>query len=260
MDSASGLIERNEKRLINDLQALGLQKKLVAAHKEFSQLNLQPKIVTFPNRLQEDLSIVQQIQSAWQAGFPLNEMAIIYAQHKQIQHILHLLEKKGIPYNAKRRVNILNLPIIWNLRLLLQYLATEYEQPYSGEHLLYQLLHIDFLNLPASDIATLSLHLAQQANQTWRSTIEQIGQKKTKLHLQQPSAWQAWSKFLNTALEDYRNQTLPVLLERIINRSGLLHFILKHSEQIWLTQVLRTFLTLCKTKPIAIQNSISKDC
>lgn len=244
LDTASGLIERNEKRLLNDLQVLGLQKKLIATHKEFSQLKIQPQIIEFPNRLQEDLSIVQQIETAWQEKFPLNDIAIIYAQHRQIENILYLLEKKGIPYNVKRRVNILNLPIIWNLRLLLQYLAAEYEQPYSGEHLLYQLLHVDFLNIHVEDIASVSIHLVQEnvtGQKTWRSVIEEIGQKKLKLHLQEPSAWQAWSAFLSNALEDYRNHSLPVLLERIINRSGLLHFILQHPEQIWLTQVLRTF-------------------
>lgn len=68
-----------------------------------------------------------------------------------------------------------------------------------------------------------------------------MGKKKIKLHLQEPAAWKAWSTFLNNALQDYRNYSLPLLLERIINRSGLLHFILQHPEQIWLTQVLRTF-------------------
>lgn len=40
---------------------------------------------------------------AWQEGYPLKEIAIIYAQHKQIENILYLLEKKRNPLQRQAK-------------------------------------------------------------------------------------------------------------------------------------------------------------
>ncbi len=243
LDTASSLIEHNEKRLLTSLSNLGLQKRLVANHQTFAQLTVHPQIIEYPNRLQEDVAIVQQIEQLWRQGFPLEEIAVIYAQHRQVDNMLTLLEKKGIPYNVKRRVNILDEPLIWNLRLLLEYIAAEYEQPYQGEHLLYQLLHIDFIGIDARDIGILSQYLAKKYDETWRNCIFELPKE---LFIHQPKKLQAFTDFLRRVIQDYQNFPLPMLLERILNRSGLLQFVLKQEEKAWLTQVIKTFFDFVK--------------
>ena len=42
-----------------------------------------------------------------------------YAKHRQAENLISLLEKKKIPYNTKREINILDLPLIRNLRSIL---------------------------------------------------------------------------------------------------------------------------------------------
>lgn len=243
LDTASSLIEHNEKRLLTNLQELNLQKTLIASHQTFAPLQVHPQIIEYPNRLQEEVAIVAAIEQLWQSNFPLEEVAIIYAQHRQVRNILTLLEKKGIPYNVKRRVNILDEPLIWNLRLLLSYIAAEYQRPYQGEHLLYQLLHINFIGIDARDIATLSQHLAKQYDQKWRNCIFDL---PDDLNLYQPKKLLKLADFLKRVLEDYRNLPLPVLIERILNRSGLLQWVLQNEEKAWLTQVIRTFFDFVK--------------
>ncbi|MEL6721096.1 MAG: ATP-dependent DNA helicase, partial [Bacteroidota bacterium] len=244
LDSSFQLIEQNEKRLINYLKDLGLEKRLNA--NQLAKKAISPKIVEYPNRLQEAVDIVQQIEVLQQEGFPLQEVAIIYAQHKQIRNIITLLDKKNIPYQVKRKVNILEEPLIANIRLLLSYLQAEYKRPYSGEHLLYPLLYADFLQIEAQDIASISAVLAKtdrKQRPTWRDFLQQLSSETSALSKSLVSLpkIQQLNDFLQLALNDYRNFPLPILMERLVNRSGILQHIIQEEDKAWKLQVLKTF-------------------
>lgn len=243
LDAASSLIQKNEKRLISTLQ---LEKKLIAKHQQFSQLDTIPKVVQYQNRISEAVHLVQCIEQAQKENFPLQEIAIIYAQHRQAEDLITLLDKKEIPYNVKRRVNILDLPIIRNIRMLLEYAAKEFEYPYSGEYLIFRLLHADFFQIDPNDLRLISKHLAyydRSERPTWRDTIQAIVEDGSILlaSLKHPEPIKAFGDFFNRLLNDYQNFSLPMLFERILNRSGLLRFVIQHEEQAWLLQVVKTF-------------------
>jgi DNA helicase-2/ATP-dependent DNA helicase PcrA len=239
LDTAFNLIEQNEKRLLRQLGDLGLEKKLISTS---SNTSILPQIVEYPNRLQEAVDIVDQIEQLQQQGFPLNEIAVIYARHRQAETIIQLLEKRRIPYDVKRKVNALDLPLITNLRLFLRYLQAEYIRPYSGEADLFALLHSDFLQINPRDLATLSLYMARQEKRLyWRDVIHQLATDQLEVSIANKAALQRFDDFLQRALQDYRNLPLPMLLERLFNRSGLLQFILKADDKDWKLQVLHTF-------------------
>ena len=245
LDTAHQLIGRNEKRLLSDLQFQGLEKRLTAQHDTFKQLTIKPLLVQYPNRFQETLGIVQVIEKLNAQNFPLEEVAVLFAQHRQVNLLVNLLEKKGIPYNVKQRVNILELPLIRNTRLLLEYIAAEYKQPYSGEYLLFQLLHADFLQFDPRDIATIAQYHAKSERENrpyWRNTIQRIEELYPQFSypLYKLSVIQAFANFINLLIADYRNLSVVMLFERVVNRSGLLKFILAHQEKVWHTQVLST--------------------
>ncbi|MEM9887472.1 MAG: ATP-dependent DNA helicase [Bacteroidota bacterium] len=246
LDTAFHLIEYNEKRLLYQLKDLGLEKRLFAQKAKENGRKIKPKIVSYPNRLQEAVDVVAQIEQLAEEGFPLNEIAIIYARHRQVETITQLLEKKNIPYQVKRKVNILDLPLINNLRLLLRYLQAEYERPYSGEHFLYPLLYADFLQITANDLAKMSWYLAKverKERPTWRNFLHEIATQKAAISrdLISLASIQRFDAFLQLALQDYRNYPLPILIERLLNRSGLLQFVLQEKDSAWNTQVLKTF-------------------
>ncbi|HMN90124.1 MAG TPA: ATP-dependent DNA helicase [Saprospiraceae bacterium] len=243
LDSAKALIQHNKIRITQNLNDLGIEKILQARHPVFGASNLHPLIVTYPNRLQEDVDLVQQIETLRDEGFPLEEVAVIYARHKQVQNIISLLDKKGIPYNTKRRVNILDLPLIRNLRDLLEYLQAEYQQPNSGEYLLFRLLYADFLGLHPMDIAALSVYLAKYTPAE-RPSLRSIWRKPNiiaELNLETPAAWQRIGDLFDELLRDIRSVSLPALLEKVINRSGLLKMVSEHPDRVWLLQVIKTF-------------------
>lgn len=244
LDSSFQLIEQNEKRLINNLKDLGLEKRLNA--NQLAENTILPKIVEYPNRLQEAVDIVQQIEALQKDNFPLQEIAIIYAQHKQVRNLITLLDKKNIPYQVKRKINILDEPLIANIRLLLEYIQAEYKRPYSGEYLLFPLLYADFLQIEAKDIAIISATLAKidrRERPTWRDFIQQLAAGNTELSapLISLSKIQQFNDFLQLALNDYRNFPLPILMERLVNRSGILQYIIQEEDKAWKLQVLKTF-------------------
>ena len=246
LDSSRAVIDHNQNRIVRNLE--GIEKILVAQHQHFATSAIRPMIVEYENRAQEEADLVHQIEALYKKGFPLEEVAIIYARHRQARNIITLLEKKNIPYNTKRQVNILDLPQIQNLRLMLQYINLEFQRPYSGEHLLYQILHFDFLDIPGGDIAKLSFYLAkyQRKNQKyWRAVIADENELLSSGVLR-PEIFIRISTLLNNLVKDYRNFTLPKLIERIINRSGLLNFLLQQSDRKWKLQVLSTFFNFIR--------------
>lgn len=248
LDSSQALIHHNQIRVVNSLQ--GVKKVLNAQNQQFAELEILPKIIAYPNRTHEEADIVQQIEQMYSKGFPLEEVAIIYAKHKQVQNIISLLEKKGIPYQAKRTVNILDLPLIRNLRLFLEFLQTEFKQANAGDHLLYRLWYVDFLNILPADIAKISVHLAK-LEMSQRPPLREILRNEaqlTELNLERPASFLQLTQLIDALLTDVASAGLPVLLEKLINRSGLLKMITEHPERVWLLQVIKTFFDFVRSE------------
>ncbi|MCB9264001.1 MAG: hypothetical protein H6558_03140 [Lewinellaceae bacterium] len=144
LDVSREVIRHNELRIVNKLQGLGIEKLLVARNGSSEGAPLRPQVIAYPNRLHEEADIVQQLKALNEEGFPLDEIAIIYAKHRQAEQLVELLEKSEIPYNTRRKINALDLPLIRNLRQMLEYFAAEFQQPNNGEYLLFQVLHFTF--------------------------------------------------------------------------------------------------------------------
>lgn len=246
LDASGALISNNKKRVVNSFESLGVSKELVARHPEFSNLGLTPNLVAYPNRTQEVADIIAQIEVMQKAGFPLHEVAVIYAKHKQANQIITLLEKKGIPYNTRRRVNILHLPMIVNLRQLLEYFQQEFTQPYSGEHLLFRILHFDFIGAHPADLASLSVYLNSHSGY-WRQAIADQALLE-ELKLRNAGPIHQFAAFLDQLLADLVNLPLITWLERLINRSGLLRFAIENPEKIWRMQVISTFFDFVRAE------------
>lgn len=232
LTTSEALIRRNKLRIVNKLQRLGVEKVLIAKSAEFANRPLLPAVVEYPSRLQEEVAIAGQLEELMKKGFPLDEVAVIYAKHRQAARLLNLLEKKAIPARTRHPANALDLPLIQNLRLLLEYLHAEFHKPYSGEHWLFRILHFDFFNIRPHDLACLAIGLAalsQNASSlSWRDAISQEAFLK-KVQVEDTSAFLVFSSFLEFMLAEYANLSVPAFMERLLNRSGLLYRVLNAS-------------------------------
>ena len=246
LDTSKTLIDHNQNRITTRLE--GVEKKLRAKNQIFAKSTIRPQIVSFQNRTHEEVSIVAQLEELQRKGVPLNEVAIIYAKHKQARNIISLLEKKSIPYNTKRQVNILDLPLIQKIRTLLQYINNELHAPYSGEHELFRIMHFDFLGIPVKALAQLSFFMGKlpwENKLFWRNVFGDE-QKLKEIGIEDPGPFTRFSNLLDQLISDSSNFTLLQLLEKIINRSGLLSFLLQQADKTWQLQVINTFFEFVK--------------
>jgi len=268
LDAATRVIENNALRVVN-LFGDGLKKQLRAVT-NFNPEEAILAIQSFPNRLQETSYVVHQIENLIALQVKPSEIAVLYARHRQAERLLALLEKKGIPYQTKRPVNILDLPVVQQFRSLLAYLQEETVRPFSGEHRLFRLLHAAFWRLSELDLAKIALAChTEHGEETEEKQAElyvkvglRSGKKKhwrellsdnealTFLHLSSTERFQHLGTQLNTWISDVQNRPLSQLIERLYAQTGLLNWALAQTDKVLHLQVLHTFMEFVRNETI----------
>lgn len=249
LDIASHSIEFNQLRLASQSKEL---KKSLQAFRPSPDEGAFVQLTSYADRFQEDVDIIQQIEQRRSAGHDLSKIAIIYARHRQANRIMELLEKKGIPYQTKRPVNILNLPFIQNLRQLMDYLQTEMNRSFSGEHLIFRILHFPFLGVDVGDLARLGLHIGQipyESRPRWRTLI-QDGNFLSKAGVQNPSPILRFGSLIQQLIQEVNSISLPRLVELLMNRSGLVQWLLRRPNMEVALQAMHTFFQFVKEETL----------
>lgn len=246
LDKAMRSIENNQQRLISALKELSVDKKISASANRFEQEEIPEPVVTeYYNTLHEEFDIVRQIEELNHQKVPLDSIAVLYAQHRQAENIIALLERKQLPYSIKRSINVLDELVPLQVLKIFQYLAQENKKPFSAEPLLFELMHTPYFGIAANDIALLSLYLsskeAKEKNiKHWRqlfahemilSTME-LKNLKEILHL---------ARLLDYWLQQLQVLRMPMLLEKIVYDSGIVPWCLQQADSVWHMQVLQTF-------------------
>ncbi len=250
LDLSGKLIKNNTIRIINKIEGLETEKVMIGRNQKYSGLNIPVKIIAYPNQVQEELAIIQRIEQLVSEGVLLKDIAIIFAKHKQARNLINLMEKRGISYQTKRRTNILELPLIHNLRKLMSYISGEYESAYSNESIFFEFLHYNFLGFTASDVSKLSAWMSKRRTHLlrnneyeelpkWRDIIRDYALLEG-IGLDEIDKFINFSKFLDESIHKYSSLSLPKFFEWIINKSGLILFAAKNENNVWLIQVLNT--------------------
>ena len=101
------------------------------------------------------------------------EIGIIYRENKYGEELASYLRLKDIPYYSKRSLNILDQPLITQLLLVLNYLRAEHDIPYSGDEMLFEILHFEWLNIPSIEIAKASMRVAELKYKGQQTSLRQ---------------------------------------------------------------------------------------
>jgi len=260
LDAASSVIRQNILRVINKFADLGIEKELKARHPEFAALEIRPMLRVFPNQLHEYTAIVQQIQ-CWQAAdVPLESIAVIYVRHRQSEMLQRMLERAGIPFQTRRRPDMLKLPLLQHLQELFRYFAAEARSPGSGEYLLFRLLHIEFLGISPGDINKLAMYMAGMEDKRpfWRSILGDTALLQAA-GVNDLEAFHRLSLCLDELQYAMVNENLIGFTERVINRSGLLSFTLSRPDAVAAMEVLRTFFDLVERESHRSRGRLTAD-
>jgi DNA helicase-2/ATP-dependent DNA helicase PcrA len=215
------------------------------------------RVAFYPTRLHETADIAFQIENLLKNGTSPSEIAVLYSKHRQANRLLALLQKKGIPFQTKKPVNILDLPEIQQFRELLKYLHEESGKPFSGEHRLFRLLHAAWFGLEPLDLAKIALACRSGRNEEEENLYEKVGTRTEKgrrwrevlgdasflktLQLAHPESFAKISQLLNFSISSISNFPLPHFLERLFTQSGLLTWALGQPDKVLHLQILNTF-------------------
>ena len=252
LDKALRSIGHNNQRLINVLQSLKVNKNIVSSLPRFKEETAPKPIITqYLNPIHEIVDIVRQLEELSAAGVSLDQVAIIYAQHKQAENLIALLERKSLPYTLRRSINVLDEVIPQQVLKIFAYLAQENNKAFSAEPALFELLHAPYFGIAPTDIALLSLYLnskeAKDKNiKHWRQLFahEMI---LSSLELKNLKEILALGRLLDNWLQQLQVLRMPMLLEKIVYDSGIVNWCLKSDNAVWQMQVLQTFFAFVQS-------------
>ena len=242
VDISKTLIERNNERLIKKME--DLSKDLVSSNTAISHVTHKPIIKSYDTQRQEMIDITLQIEKLLAQGVLPKEIGVIYKENKYGNELIQYLKLRKIPYYSKRSLNILEIPLAQKIILLLKYLACEHDIPYSGDEMLFEILHFDWFHIPSIEIAKLTIEASNKKYDDATFSLRRLLHSKANA-----PAKDLFSQGLNEGLKnasfvleqlisDVPNITLQMLFENIIRKAGILNYIMQSPEKIWLLQVL----------------------
>lgn len=250
LDSSKALINRNTDRLIHQIE--GLSKELVASNPSIQSLTHKPVVVEYASLHQEMVGVSKKIHALMEEGVEPGKIGVIYRENKYGLELTRYCNLLNIPVYSKRHLNALELPLANKIVQLLKYLASEHYIPYSGDAMLFEILHFDWFGIPPIEIATHTLEVSERKIKGNKTSIRALLQEK----INSPAA-DLFAKPLNTGLAQASNAierlmgnvpnvTLQFLFEQIIREAGVINTIMGSKDQHWQLQVLTALFDFVK--------------
>ena len=253
--AAQGLITRNQERLTQRLP--GLVKALQARHARFADSPVRPRLLSYASPLHEAAHVAQQLAAQHAAGWPTGGVGVLVRTNGQLELLATLLRAAGIPFQRKRKVNVLREEgLASSLRRVLDYLAAALQANHTAsDAALFVVLHLPCFEVPSSDLVRLAAGYKRQKldaprdatpypwsvwaeEVTGRDAVaEQLGlSSQGRVALQRALAQlQQWVRVA-------ASQPLPVLLEQVVQQTLLPAQLVAHPQPAHLLAVARTLL------------------
>ncbi len=200
--------------------------------------NLKPHLFIhhFSSPTQEAEFIVTRIKQLINQGVAPDQISIIYRENKDALLFTPFLNKESIPYTIDGQINILNQPATQNLLYLLKAIHN-WGQPQHQDQL-FTLLNLPFFKLKSALIGQ-AFHAAYQ-NHTNIFDLYLTRSKKFE------PIWQIFDLFENLK-KDSLKLPLPLFIQNLIERSGLLDHLINHTPDKHQLFYLYTFFNQIKT-------------
>ncbi|HVW94683.1 MAG TPA: ATP-dependent DNA helicase [Mucilaginibacter sp.] len=254
LDISKALINNNRERLTAQLK---LDKNLNAAHPRFNELIVVPAINEYENPGKELVDVAEKIKGLLAAGTPAGEIAVIYRNHSQAEELIQYLDTQNIAVNTRRKIDILALPFGEKIINIMQYLAMEMDSPYSGDELLFEIMHYDFFDIAPIEIAKASVAVAQENFTNQRNNRPETSLRRFISEMKVPVQAGLFDKEPNYAMKflisdiDYLlgysvSNTLQQFFQQMISKMGILRYIMQQPDKGWYMQVLTNLFDFIK--------------
>ena len=242
LDWSKTLINRNNERLVKQID--GLSKNLVAAAPDKAALNQSPQLLEYRTPREEMIGITESVQQLLANGTAPGRIAIIYKENKYGTELAEYFRLQQIPFYTKREVNILQQPFIRKILLLLRFIHAEWDTPYGGDEMLFEILHFDFYKIPPLETARLVVAYNEQRNNGETLSLRKwLSDKanepvKTLFDNSLHPGLKNVSALLEQLIADVPNYTLLQFFGKLIEKAGVIAYVLQHPQKIELLQLL----------------------
>lgn len=236
-------------RLVNQLP--GLSKDLEASSSHLTELDIPPVIQRYSTPRDEMAGITLAVGRLLEEGIPPGKIAVIYRENRYGEELAQYLRLKGLPFYSKRNINLFEVPFARKVLTLLRYIAAELDTPYSGDDLLFAIMHYDFYNIPPIEAAKVSIRVAEKGYQEKTSIRQHLQEwQKTRnltLFTEAPAEeMMRLSGIIEKWIRDAFNVTLQQLFANIIHEGGVLGYVMQSPEKIWLMKILQALFDFIK--------------
>ncbi len=250
LDASKALIDRNNDRLVNKIE--GLTKSLLSSNDKIKDLNHLPVVIEYESQRHEMIAVVKNTQKLLAEGVEPGKIGIIYKENKYGEVISQYFNLLNIPVYSKRHMNALELPLARKIISILKYLAAEHFIPYSGDQMLFEILHYDWFKIPAIEVSKITMEVADRRFGDRKTSIRALMQDK----INSPQAdlfnknisdeLANASKIIESLISSVSNVTLQFLFEQIIREAGVISSIMQCKDKHWQLQVLTALFDFIK--------------
>lgn len=254
LDISKALINNNNERLTKQLQ---LDKSLQSSHSRFQELVVKPVIREYDNPDQEMVDVAISIKHLIEKGTEPGEIAVIYRNHSQVEDLIHFLNAQKIAVNTRRKIDVLTIPFGEKIINILRYLAMELDSPYSGDELLFEILHYDFFSIPPIEIAKASIAVSKENFVTSANNMPKTSLRQYIHEIRVPTQPGLFDASPNTEMKYLLNNidellrdavsiTIQQLFQQVIGKIGILRYIMQQEDKGTYMQVLTNFFDFLK--------------
>jgi len=254
LDISKALISNNRERLTTQL---ALDKNLEAAHPRFNDLVVEPVISEYENPEKELVHVAGQIKQLLEKGAEPGEIAVIYRNHSQVDELVQYLDSQHVAVNSKRKIDIFTLPFGEKIINILRYLTMEMDSPYSGDELLFEIMHYDFFDIPPIEIAKASVAVAKENYATSNNNEPKTSLRRYISQMRVPAQQGLFDQTPNQEMKflvsdiDYllkfsASNTLQQLFQQVIAKMGILKYVMQQPDKGWYMQILTNFFDFLK--------------
>jgi DNA helicase-2/ATP-dependent DNA helicase PcrA len=215
LDNAMSVINNNQVRLAGRIE-VGDYSGLKSQLKE----NSQPVCYEYKNILEEESSVVDSIRELVDAGVVPDSIAVLYRKHRQAENIIKMLSSMDIPVNARKRVDVLQQPIIKQLINILRYAVDNNGDRDDRDDLLFEILHYPYFKMNH----TIIMRFIKQHNNEPRIYLENVEALHSMGH----------------------TQSIPEFISSAMTETGMLKYVAEHSQSRELLVYLTTFMEFAK--------------
>lgn len=191
----------------------------------------------------EQYYIAEKVKALVDSGAQPDEIAIIYKENREAEGYANLLGRLGVPYTLQRGSDVL---VDQDVRRLLTILRA-IDAP-TDSRLLFEILHYDFMDVNGIDLLKLMSYRAK----SHLSLIDALDDP-SEAKLIEPEKIRAVYEKVGEWRVESANKSMPELLEKVLEESGLLGQISSSPNRIERFHRLRRFFD--EVKKMALQTT-----